>query len=384
MALYSNKKGIKEAKEAAGAQQYAAAKAMETTAAQTARMQAEEQSKLAVLGLLGKPVTFGSNVFSQTINNQNNIDNPQSIYDESGYGLSQPDQSLKQLMVNTNKKGLLGTPRQGILDPESYAKTIAGTVPFQIQSQRVSEANQLLNQEGPAWDMLKNSVLGVINEGAAIQLRDDLRLLRNQAAKGGAARRQALDNANEILVQERAMRTRVHETWQANLALFDAVRVNSDRVAAGTSTFMEGLPLVNENYRNAMLKASDIQNTSSQLAAQSALQAYETKMTQQPVNFGTKLAEGLIGVVASAIPYVGAVLGPAVQEAGSGGGYTPIPQAGQAAPQTGGGGNAFSNVLGGLFGGQGSSNPGGALDSTLGGLGSLSGSEYLSSFSFGT
>ncbi len=303
MAIFSNKKGIRKAKEAAGAMQYAGISAMEGAASQKARDLAAEQAKMAVWGLLGSdPNTFTAGAEGASTGD------PTSLFDTSGEGLSKPDQGLLQMGPNVSKKGkdaLLRGSREGILDPAAYAEAISNTAQFRIQSQRVLESEQLLNQEGPAWDMLHNSVLGVINEGSALQLRETMRKLKNQYAKGGTARRTAMFEANELMAGERAMRTRVQETWQANLALYDSIRQNADRVAAGTQTFMAGLPLVNDSYRDAMQRNAAMNIQASSMAANTAMAAYDTKMTQQPVNWAENLVEGIVGVVGSvAMSYV--------------------------------------------------------------------------------
>jgi hypothetical protein len=295
--LFSNKKGIERAKKVAGAQQHTAIASMEAVDRERARGIAGEQAKAAVWGLLGSDPK--SNVFTESTN-VNNVDDPTSLFDTSGVGLSQPNQALWQFgPYDKGKKQLLGTAREGILDPEAYAAAISKTASFRIQSQRVRESEQLLNQEGPAWDMLSNSVLGVINEGSALQLRDTMRKLKNQYAKGGSARRTAMFEANELIAGERAMRTRVQETWQANLALYDSVRQNADRVAAGTATFMAGLPLVNDSYRDAMQRTAQLQIMASEQANTAIAQAYDTRMTQQPVNFLTNFLEGTVKLAAS-------------------------------------------------------------------------------------
>jgi hypothetical protein len=321
--MYSNKKGVREAKEAAGGMQYAAGAGFEAVAAQTARNQAAEDAKLEVFNLLGAAGTYGPGSESGTgYQSTSNIDDPNSIYDTSGLGYSQPDQNLKQgLNYATGRKGLLGTARSGILDPKAYAREISKSSSFRTQSRQVAEAEQLLNQEGPAWDELSGSVHGAIGEGSALQLRDTLRQLRNNAAKGGGARRTAMNEFNTILAQERAQSTRVENTWKANLSLFDTVRKNADRVQQGTKNFMSSLPLVNDQFRSAMNQTAQMQMNAGQMLAGVLQNAYAVKQSQQAVNFGENLAEGLIGAVASMIPYVGPVLGQAIKEAGAGGGY---------------------------------------------------------------
>jgi hypothetical protein len=144
------------------------------------------------------------------------------------------------------KKGKGGVPgelghREGIIDPEGYANQVIGSIPFQIRSKQTAEAMQLLNREGPEWDRLENATIGTIHEGAALQLRDTLRQLKNNYAKGGTARRTAINEYSTIMAQERAMQARTQETWQANLKLHSYVRQNADRVEAGNRSFVENV-----------------------------------------------------------------------------------------------------------------------------------------------
>jgi hypothetical protein len=359
----SNKQGIRDAKEVAGAQQHTAIAAMEAADRERARGIANERAKMAVWGLLGQEGTYGPNTFTAGAEGKEGGD-VTSLFDTSGLGLSQPNQALAKLGPNDpGKKQLLGTAREGILDPEAYANAISNTASFRIQSGRVAESEQLLNQEGPAWDMLSNSVLGIINEGSALQLRDSMRKLKNQYAKGGTARRTAMFEANELMAGERAMRTRVQETWQANLALYDSVRQNADRVAAGTQSFMQGLPLVNDSYRDAMQRTAQLQLQASEIANNTLMSAYDTKMTQQPVDFMTNMMKGTISMFAgittsaasSAASYYSGGLAGGMGGGGGGGaspsfsfgGYTPgSPQYGPggAGPAYGGMDQAANNL----------------------------------------
>jgi hypothetical protein len=70
-----------------------------------------------------------------------------------------------------------------------------------------------------------------------------------------------------------------------------------------------------------MNQTAQMQMNAGQMLAGVLQNAYAVKQSQQAVNFGENLAEGLIGAVASMIPYVGPVLGQAIKEAGAGGGY---------------------------------------------------------------
>ncbi len=346
MGYYSNKRNIRLAKVAAGQMQAASIRGMEAVSAQQARNITSEQAKFNVLGLLGTEGTYGPDApgggsFENIMNTTN-----------TGYG--QVDQNLRAYADWGGFKQL-DTPRLGVIDPDKYASAISKTPLFQIQSQQVAEAKQLVDREGPLWDRLSNSILGTIHEGAALQLRDTLRQLKNNYAKGGTARRASVNEFNTILAQERAMRTRVQETWKANLQLHDFVNQNVDRVIAGSQRFVDNLPGLNESYRNAMQETAKLAVFSAESAAQIAGQAYDLRMSQQAVDYWTNLAEGATEVVISVVSsYVGGAVGGAFAPGTGalGGGISAGPAYGAAAGAGGGGalGVAAGNLITGLGG----------------------------------
>jgi hypothetical protein len=322
--------------------QYGAGIAVEAAEGAEARNLAIEESKMEVYGLLGKEGTYGPEADRAA---GAGIVDSESYFDTSGEGGSQrwqdPANSMKyfgwqsrvkerdpvtgkKIKVNKDREAWLNTPREGVLDPEAYAAEISKSASFRTQSKQVAEAEQLLNQEGPAWDELSNSITGSINDQTAIHLRDTLRQLKNDAAKGGSARRVAMNEFNTILAQERAQRTRVENTWKSNLALFDLVRKNADRVQIGTRNFMASLPQVNDAFRDAIGQAAQMQMHAGQTLANVAQNAYAVRQSQQAVNFGTRFAEGLITAAVSSIPYVGSAIGGSMKSAGASGGYVGI------------------------------------------------------------
>jgi len=330
MALFSNKENIRRAKEAAGQIQAASIRGMEIADTERARSIAAEETKFSVLTALGTPGTYGPGATGT------GGEGGGGIFDVSGTGLSAKDPSLEKFgsfadltAMGIRREGWQYTPeqeamlkergtRQGILDPTAYTRELSKSPLFQMQSQQVAEAQQLLNREGPAWERLESSTLGTIHEGAALQLRDTMRRLKNSYAKGGSARRASMNEFQTILAQESAMRTRTQETWQANLRLRDIVNQNFERVRNGSMKFVDALPGLNESYRSAMQSTAALAVEATKTAGLMAGEAYDLRMSQQAVNFGTKLVEGLIQAVASAIPVVGPALGAAIGSARSG------------------------------------------------------------------
>lgn len=349
MAIFSNKKNIRQAKEAAGQQQAASIYGLEATSAQRDRQIAGQEAQANIFNALGQPGTFGPGATTGTYG-----DGSTNMWDENAV----VDQSLSEFATfggkdqfgrgkGKNKKG--GKPlgkREGIIDPEGYANQVIGSIPFQIRSQQTAEAQQLLNKEGPAWDELENATIGSIHEGAALQLRDTVRQLKNNYAKGGMARRTAINEYSTILAQERAMQSRTQQTWQANLQLHSYVRQNADRVEAGNRSFVENINGLSSAHMAAMQATAALQVEAGKTAGLLAGQAYEIRSSQKAVNFGTNLLEGVIQMAASAVgnmvaPGLGTAIGGAIGEAGN-------PEGEGTGAFTGLGG-----VLGGLFKGDG-------------------------------
>jgi len=298
MAIFSNKKGIREAKEAAGAMQQAGMYGMEAADAANARILAGEAAKTNVFNALGQPGTFepGSGTGSYGEGETNLF--------ETG---AMPNQDFKKMGPYANKS-MFDTPREGVIDPEGYANATIGSIPFKMRSKMTAEAYQMLNKEGAEWDMLENSTLGRIHEGAALQLRDTLRQLKNNYAKGGTARRTAVNEYSTIQAMESAHQAQTSETWETNLRLHDYVRQNADRVQAGNISYAESLPGINAAYRDSMTKTASLMISASEKAAIIAGESYEIRASQQAVNFGEKLLEGVILAATSKVLGGGATM----------------------------------------------------------------------------
>jgi hypothetical protein len=272
---------------------------MEAAAAYQAQLMAAEMAQMQVQGMLGAPGTYGAAAGTGQPGSVT------GVMDTSGLGLSQPDQNLAQgLNYSTGGKGLLGTARTGILDPEAYAASIADSASFRIQSKLTAEAEQMANREGELYERLENSIMGVINEGAALQLKHAMREARNQAARGttgGArgARRAAFQNAREINIIENSMRTRIQMSWEKAKEFQEMIWAQIGNVQQGNRDFLENLPLTNRAYLDAMGESAKMQMDAGMMAAKITQASYAVKQSQQPVNFGVGFAEALIGMTTS-------------------------------------------------------------------------------------
>ncbi len=294
--VFSNKKGIKAAKEAAGSMQYAAAQGVEAAEAYKAQLMAAEMAKLQVFSALGAPGTYGPDAAAAAAASPAG-----SIYDTTS-DLSKPDQGLRQSMPYASesaKEGLLGGVRMGILDPEAYASKIAQSSSFRTRSALTAEAEQLANREGELYDRLENSIIGVINEGAALALRDRMRDIRTQGARsGGTARNAGLQDARRINAMESSMRQRVQQTWEANRDFDTHIKEVIAKTQAGNTAFLEDLPGTNRAFLDAMGESAKMHIEAGKMAGAIYQGAYAVRQSQQPVNFWVGFAEALVSGMA--------------------------------------------------------------------------------------
>ena len=351
MGFFGNKRNIRRAKEAAGQQQAAGIRAMEIADTERERTIASEQTKFSVLGMLGTPGSYGpleggggggggSGGGGGIFSTDSYADQSLAMFGDHAkigtMGMMHGDEAWDAANANapdgqflrggkTRQEILQQGAREGILDPEGYTNQLSKSPLFRMQSQQVAEAGQLMNREGPLWDRLENSVLGSIHEGAALQLRDTMRQLKNNYAKGGSARRTAANEFNVINAQERAMRTRTQETWKANLKLHDYVNQNFERVRNGSMQFTDALPLLNDNYRSAMLATANLSAQATNAAASISGSAYSLRMSEQKVDMFKMFAEGTMSLLGGSVSSMGGsvssgAFGPAAAPAGGGGG----------------------------------------------------------------
>lgn len=291
MAIFSNAKAKDRARQEAARQGMLSATALEAQKAAQVRTTSAEQAKARVQGLLGAPGTFDLPGAASSTANFSDVfqsGTEATALDPTAKGLLQ----YKSYLKPEAKEYWATGERKDILDPEKYAGEVAKTGEFRIRSRLTSEAEQLLANEGPAWDKLQQSTIGVIMEGAGTQLRETMRDLKNQAAKGGAARRSALTTANEIIARERSIQMRVNETWQANLKLHDYVHKNAENVMEGNRKFLDNLPLISQQYTATMNGLANTLAETSKLSSTMSSAGYQARAAVGDSNFLGKLIMG--------------------------------------------------------------------------------------------
>jgi len=300
MAIFSKKKAKKRSRQEAARQGYLGYKVVEGTETEQARATAAERSRLGVFGMLGQPGSFDLPGAAGAGSGASY--DPTDIYDTSqkhSAGAKSLLQYSKYLTPEARKEIEEGT-RKGILDPEKYSEMIGKTASFRIQSRQTAEAEQLLAGKGEAWERLSQATHGQIFEGAATQMRETMRDLKDQAAKGGTARRTALNQAREIVAKQDIAQMRVNETWKANLDLFNVVRRNADRVQNQNQSFLDNLPQVRDSYQKTMSNLADSMVASASAASAMSTAGYKARAAVGDSQFWEKLIIGTVGLVASA------------------------------------------------------------------------------------
>jgi len=290
------KKARKRAKKEAAQQSYLGARISEEAKERQAGQRAAEQSRLGVFGMLGAPGTYelpgtagaGSTAPAAT----------KDLY-QSGTEDTKREKvgQLKQEKYLTpEQKEFFKGERKGLLDPEKYKEAIGKTASFRIQSRLTAESEQLLARQGPMYDMLENSTLGAISQQSAIGLRDLNRKLKNNAAKGGTARRSALNEALQMRQAEDIQRTKVEQTWRANIDLFRTIRNNAQQVQQSNQSFMNSLPLVRDDYQEMMTNLSDNVTGAIALNADLSQRAYENRAAIPDSNVAGKIIGGVLAI----------------------------------------------------------------------------------------
>lgn len=308
MGLFSNSQAKDRAKDEAARQGLLAATAVESIAGASARTTAAEQARARVAGMLGAPGTYGTDFQASGVGFGDDL------Y-QHGTAATQKDATARGLITASdalNKPAKLAwgishdptkrTPeeRQDIIDPEKYAAAESQTAQFQIRSLMTAQAKQLVEGQGPLWDKLNQSTIGQIIEGAGVQAKEAARDIQNQAAKGGSARRNALITAQNMVAREQAIQTRVHETWQANLALQDYVTNYANNVQEGNQKFLDNLPLISQQYTQTMNSLSGAMVEATRASSDMSHMGYMGRAAVEGNQFLDKLVAGSIGIVGGA------------------------------------------------------------------------------------
>jgi len=200
----------------------------------TRNLLASEQARMQVRSALGSPGTYGrgsggglnlGNLQPSGLgglggtSGQGGFSSGLGLQSESG-NVTREDASQVAIREAGQWDGSKGWEVEGAeLDGNQIAQNVMSGSGFRAVSGMVAEAEQLQNREGPLWNQLNNSVVGGIYESAAAGQREMMQDVATAMARGGSARRQGLQMAQAMQVQEKVNRARTGELWQAKAGL---------------------------------------------------------------------------------------------------------------------------------------------------------------------
>lgn len=262
------------------------------------RRRAAEQAYTGVLSRLGAKGTYenvggtedagkGSNIFRQ--------------------------ETIKGPMTDTSVKYGLGKGKATVVDPKKLQKNIEGSAQFRIMSRMTAEAEQLLAREGPLYDEMLNNLQLPIIEGAGAMARENAEALKRAAARGGAARRNALEAVQKIRAQERINSQKVQALSQTRFALDQWSRENARTTLEFGQNWASNLGGIRESFNQSMDQASQLMlNSALPIMFEGTKEAAKWRYYahQKQRDKVTRWISGIMGVGSLVMGGMGAMGGP--------------------------------------------------------------------------
>ncbi|MDY6957689.1 MAG: hypothetical protein SVK08_00895 [Halobacteriota archaeon] len=149
-----------------------------------------------------------------------------------------------------------GVEKARVLDPKAYQSEVEKSAQFRIMSRLTAESEQLLAREGPLYDEMVNSLQLPIIEGAGQMARENAEALKRAAARGGSARRSAMEAIQKIRSQERINSDKMRALSQSRFALDQWSRENARTNLEFGQNWASNLGGIRESYNKAMDSAS--------------------------------------------------------------------------------------------------------------------------------
>lgn len=189
------------------------------------------------------------------------------------------------------------------LDPTAATRKVEGSAQFRIMSRLTAEAEQLIARKGPLYDEMKSSLQLPIIEGAGAMARENMEQLKRAAARGGSARRSAMEAVQRIRSQEKINSQKIIALSQSNFALDQWARTNAGSVLEMGRNFAANTEGVRESYNSAMDQASELMLNSAlpimfQAKADAAKWRYYAHQKKRAKL--TRWIDGVVGVISMA------------------------------------------------------------------------------------
>ena len=210
-----------------------------------------------------------------------------------------------------------------VIDPVKFNSLYETSRQYREVSYLTAQSDQILRQQGPLWESMKQSVLGPIYQGAASLQRQAAEEIRKQVARGGSARITGLKEAERFRQMDAINANRTNSLWNANLALNQWGIDNSRRQLLFNQQWSAGIPGIRDDFNNAMTNLSQFFGgtlvPTSMQNAYASYQATKTRTTDLMGMLGGALVMGA-GILGSGAPLLGGGTKPvsATQLLGSG------------------------------------------------------------------
>lgn len=274
-------------------QSFLASLPIEEAEAMKARIESGQLTETALLTSLGAPGTYGPDAATITGGAT------PSIYSTTGE-LAEKSEAAKSFL-HRRKYGqeffdYYAKPRKGILDPEGMTEAQKGTATFRIMSQLTAESEQMLNEKGDLFQAFRAGITNPIIQAGAQATRESLRFIKDQAAKGGTARRAALQEAQTMLAIEAGNTIKAEALWKAEFQLRVYTRDRARQQVFDNQSYVAGLV---RPYTEAFNQAGAfLAGTAVPVASNLSSKAYQ--LANGPKNdFGKKLIIAGISMVAA-------------------------------------------------------------------------------------
>ena len=311
----SSKRAISHAK---GMLDYAKQKSFEQTQDMFTRNQNAFEANTAVLGMLGQPGTYSSPVGGAA---QPGYGGVTSAYGAEGTsagasGLLGGGLNYKAGSMFDTKTGAYSDQAAGLkggnimapgtqtttsmLNPEKFAQVVSQMPVSQIISRQVAEAQGLTDPTSPFRQSMEQSIKNPIIEAGAETLRDSQRLIKNNMAKGGTARKAAMADAQNMAAIEATNRQVGQQMWQANLQFESWIRDYQRTTVNAAQAFTNGLGV--SQYTSAMNATSQFMvETTIPHAVNYQMQSYKITMDNKKKALWEMIVGGIMTVVGGVI-----------------------------------------------------------------------------------
>jgi len=301
------------------------------------RRAASEQAYQGVLNRLGAKGTYenvGGGASAGT-----------SASDDGGPGIFKKVGASSKAASNLDRRfsGEGPIANFNVLDPEATVKNVENSAQFRIMSRLTAESEQLLAREGDLYDeMIRNTQLPIL-EGAGAIARENAEGIKRAMARGGSARREALQAVEQIRSRERVNSQKVAAIAQSRQAIDVWSRQNAQDVVKFGQDWASNLGGIRETYNQAMDRASELMVSGALPVMFQAKQAAFDARDQAHAKNRAKLTSWIKGIVGAVSMYYSGGT--------AGSGLLSEALSGTSGQTSGGGGSGYGEVAGSILSG---------------------------------